>query len=217
MFSLSRFLNLGIAIFFIGVLGFIVSLEAFYYFGFLIGLIVLLFYSLLGLAVIMRFLVISPVYAKFIDQILANAKRFPRKLIVRDPKNPQIWYFNENGDVILTQYGAYFIYGHPLALTKKVVIINMLSSKDILSPVIIIDGLVEWHAKECYVETSHKIILKNGNPSSYADLKFYVTSDDMVQDTADLVKKALTMNPSVLKEKTKPTDFREIMNGGDNF
>jgi hypothetical protein len=162
------------------------------------------------IAIVFRFLMVRIPPDTFMESIVARARLVPKKVIVRDPKNKNLIYFNEMGDLVRTQYGTFFFYGHPFINPKKVLIINTLSTKEMELPAIVIDGRLEYHGRELYVETLHPLFVKN-NPASYEDIKLRITADDLLQNMGTFVKQVFMINPKNVDKKTKPSDISEML------
>jgi hypothetical protein len=186
------------------------AVISFMYTGFIVALIILFLTFFVEIAIVFRFLMVRIPPDTFMESIVARARLVPKKVIVRDPKNKNLIYFNETGDLVRTQYGTFFFYGHPFINPKKVLIINTLSTKEMELPAIVIDGRLEYHGRELYVETLHPLFVKN-NPASYEDIKLRITADDLLQNMGTFVKQVFMINPKNVDKKTKPSDISEML------
>lgn len=207
---MQKYIALGISAILILIVGGGVSIISFIYIGFIPAIIFLFFTVVGGMAIIMKFLVKDIPPNSFMERIETENNTVSRQVIIRDPKNKNFIYFNETGELLRTQFGTFFFYGHPFKSPKKVLIINSLNSKEVNYPIITIDGRLEYHAHELYVETMHPLIVKN-NPFSYEDIKMRISSDDLLQNLNDYVRQVFMINPKNLDKKTKPSDISEML------
>ncbi|MEM3264559.1 MAG: hypothetical protein QXH07_01220 [Thermoplasmata archaeon] len=207
---MQKYITLGISVLLIIAIGGVSTIISFIYLGFVVAIIFLFLTFAGGLAIILKFLVKRVPADTFMEAIATEAKLIPRQVIIRDPKNKNFIYFNEKGDLVRTQYGTFFFYGHPFINPKKVLIINSLNSKEVEYPSIIIDGRLEYHGRELYVETMHPLYVKN-NKLSYEDIKLSITADDLLQNMGDFVKQVFMVNPKNLDRKTKPSEISEML------
>jgi hypothetical protein len=186
------------------------AVISFIYTGFIVALIILFLTFFVEIAIVLRFLIVRIPPDTFMESIVTEARLAPKKVIVRDPKNKNLIYFNETGDLVRTQFGTFFFYGHPFINPKKVLIINTLSTKEMELPLIVIDGRLEYHGRDLYVETLHPLFVKN-NPASYEDIKLRITADDLLQNMGTFVKQVFMINPKNVDKKTKPSDISEML------
>jgi hypothetical protein len=207
---MQKYMALGISTILILLIGGVATIISFVYLGFIPAFIFLFLTFAGGLAIILRFLVKRVPPETFMEAIATESTLVPRQVIIRDPKNKNFIYFNQQGDLVRTQYGTFFFYGHPFINPKKVLIINSLNSREVGYPIIVIDGRLEYHGNELYVETMHPLFVKN-NPFSYEDIKMRIASDDLLQSMGDFVKQVFMVNPKNLDKKTKPSDISEML------
>ncbi len=203
-------MTLGISVFLIVFVGLGATIVSFVYLGFLPALLFIIFTFAVGIFIVFKFLVQRVPPDTFMEAVATEGRLIPKQVIIRDPKNKNYIYFNQQGDLVRTQYGTFFFYGHPLINPKKILIINSLNSKEADFPVIVIDGRLEYHGRELYVETSHPLIAKNA-PMSYEDIKLRITADDLLQNMNIFVKQVFMVNPRNLDKKTKPSDISEML------
>lgn len=207
---MQKYIALGVSAMLILLIGGVSAIISFLYIGFIPAFIILLFTVAGGLAIIMKFLIKDIPPNSFMERIENENGTVTRQIIIRDPKNKNFIYFNETGELLRTQFGTFFFYGHPFKSPKKVLIINSLNSKEADYPIITISGRLEYHANELYVETSHPLISKN-SPLSYEDIKMRISSDDLLQNLNDYVRQVFMINPKNLDKKTKPSDISELL------
>ncbi len=207
---MQKYMALGISTILILLIGGVATIISFVYLGFIPAFIFLFLTFAGGLAIILRFLVKRVPPETFMEAIATESTLVPRQVIIRDPKNKNFIYFNQQGDLVRTQYGTFFFYGHPFINPKKVLMINSLNSREVGYPIIVIDGRLEYHGNELYVETMHPLFVKN-NPFSYEDIKMRIASDDLLQSMGDFVKQVFMVNPKNLDKKTKPSDISEML------
>lgn len=207
---MQKYIALGISAILILLIGGVATIISFLYLGFIPAIIFLFFTFAGGMAIILKFLVRRVPPDTFMEAIATESTLVPRQVIIRDPKNKNFIYFNERGELVRTQYGTFFFYGHPFINPKKILIINSLNSKEVGYPVIVIDGRLEYHGHELYVETMHPLYVKN-NPFSYEDIKMRISSDDLLQNLGDFIKQTFMVNPKNLDKKTKPSDISEML------
>ena len=207
---MQKYITLGISAFLILFIGGGASIISFVYLGFIPAIIFLFLTVFGGMAIIMKFLVRRVPPDTFMEAIATESTLVPRQVIIRDPKNRNFIYFNERGELVRTQFGTFFFYGHPFINPKKILIINSLNSKEIGFPVIVIDGRLEYHGHDLYVETMHPLFVKN-NPFSYEDIKMRISSDDLLQNLGDYIKQVFMVNPKNLDKKTKPSEIQEML------
>ena len=209
--KVQKYLAIGFSVILTILIGGTLSIISFFYIGGVIPALVILFITLfMCLAIILRFLVARIPPDTFMEAIVSEARLVPKKVVIRDPKNKNFIYFNESGDLVRTQYGSFFFYGHPFINPKKILIINSLNSKEMELPVIMIDGRLEYHGRDLYVETKHPQIVKN-NPMSYEDIKLRITADDLLQNMGTFGKQVCIVNQKNIDKKTKPSDISEML------
>lgn len=207
---IEKYIALGISAILILLIGGGATIISFIYLGFIPAIIFLFLTVAAGFAIILKFLVRSIPPDTFMERIVSESMLVPRQVIIRDPKNKNFIYFNQQGELVRTQYGTFFFYGHPFINPKKTLIINSLNSKEMDTPLITIDGRLEYHGRELYVETMHPLYVKN-NPMSYEDIKLRIASDDVLQNISDFVKQVFMINPKNLDKKTKPSDISDML------
>lgn len=116
---------------------------------------------------------------KVLETIEKAGKKYKRRVIVKSRSG--LVLFDKDGDLVPTQFGCFFFYtDSPLHIfaPKRRMLINNLTDAQILTPTIIIQGVVQYHADELYVETENRIIIKD-KPSDYTTLKFSMNADDI--------------------------------------
>ncbi|MHB1764755.1 MAG: hypothetical protein ACYCS1_04350 [Gammaproteobacteria bacterium] len=147
----------------------------------------------------------------FRDMILQETDgSLPRRVIIQDPVYKTI-KFDQTGDLVETQLGTYFMYGHPWEFPKKWLIINRLLPQQAARKLIIIQGVVQYMGNDTkYVETPNRLLDKKGAVVGYADLILMESAYDIINKTKRFTNEAITMNPKVIKNKLEKININDL-------
>jgi len=207
--NLSKYAYFSLSAIFVLVAGFFITTFAFSAMGLLAGLISLFGFMLIFFGVLILFIMVHAPVENFYDAVKQQGKMLPKLIIIKDKKHPDIEWFRENGELVMTDKGGLFYYGHPFIQPRKLLIINSLNSDEISSPFIVIEAPVQFKDSGLYVETKHPLIVA-GKPSGYEDLIQMIGAGDTISKGAENVRKALSGNPTFIKEKTDKMSLSEF-------
>jgi len=211
--KISKYLYMLLSEFSFGIIGLIGTYFAFDYLGFIGGVLALVI-TLVGAFGILAFYFfkIVPV-EEFFTSVWELGTPMPKMVIIKDAKHPDLVWFKEMGELIMTNIGGFFFYGHPFFGARKILLINSLRSEEVIPQFIVINGVPRFKSKILYIETEHPVVVK-GKPATYEDLVEQKTGADIIIQMATNVRKASGGNPVFIDKKTDKMQLEEFDRGG---
>jgi len=199
--TISKYIYMLLSEFSFGLMGLIGTYFAFNSLGFIAGVLALVI-TLAGAFGILAFYFFRVVpVEEFFNSVWELGTPMPKMVIIKDAKHPDLVWFKEMGELVMTNMGGFFFYGHPFFGQRKILLINSLRSEEAIPQFIVINGVPRFKDKILYVETEHPVIIK-GKPATYEDLIEQKTGADIIIQMADNVRKAVGGNINFIKEKT---------------
>jgi len=182
---------------------------AFIYFGLIIASFVLMAFVAMFFGVLFLYAIKGLPQETFVEQVYSEGVKLPRRVIIADSEGTIT--FNEMGDLVRTQYGSLFFYGHPLFGRRRILWINQLNNKEILNPIIYLRGVQHFVGNGIqYIETDHPVYVK-GKSLDYASIRLGIAADEQLSRIDSFVAAAVLSNPQQLKQKGSAIDITNML------
>ena len=210
--NLSKYVYMIIAVGAVAIIGFFATMFAFQYFGLIGGIILLITTIFSAFGILAIFIIRHAPVESFYDAVKEQGRPQAKMVIIKDEKTNTMW-FQEMGELIMTDKGGFFFYGHPFIKPRRILLINSLSSAEAVPQFIVINGVPRFKDRMLYVETNHAVLIK-GKPTTYEDLIESIAATDTISRLSDNVRKAIGGNNEFIKDKTDRMRMDEFDKGG---
>ena len=210
--NMSKYIYMIIAFGAIAILGFFITTFAFQYLGLLGGIISLVATIFSAFGILAIFAIQHAPIETFYDAVKNQGRPMAKMVIIKDAKSNNVW-FQEMGELVMTDKGGFFFYGHPFIKPRRILLINSLTSAEATPQFIVINGIPRFKDRMLYVETNHAVLIK-GKPTTYEDLIESIAATDTISRLSDNVRKAVGGNTKFITEKTDKMRMDEFDKGG---
>jgi len=210
--NMSKYIMILMAFGAIAILGFFATMFAFQYLGLIGGITSLIATIFSAFGILAIFIIRHAPVESFYDTVKEQGRPLGKMVIIKDAKSNNIW-FQEMGELIMTDKGGFFFYGHPFIKPRRILLINSLTSAEATPQFIVINGIPRFKDRMLYVETNHAVLIK-GKPTTYEDLIESIAATDTISRLSDNVRKAIGGNNEFIKDKTDKMRMDEFDKGG---